>query len=100
MDGIMEVILLHLLVHVGQKVVIGHTDNQLHPYSLRVFESPINLRLTLHVNRSHSIACHLMGGTLRMESLDLLVRAVERQMEILDAEVMNVQALQGLEGRL
>ena len=96
----MEIIFLDLLVHVRQQLIVRNTDDQLHPNPFSVLECPVDLRLALHVNRPDGITGHAIRGALLMKRPDLLIRTVERQMEILDAKIMNVQTSQGRQRRL
>ena len=93
MDRIMEIIFFYFLIHIRQQLIIRNTDNQLHSYPFGIFESPVDLRLALHVNWSHGITGNAEFGTTGMESLDLFVRTIQWQMEILDTQIMDIQSL-------
>ena len=47
----------------------------------------------VHVYRSHAVAGDAMVGALPLESVDFRLRRLDRQVEVLDTEVMNVQRL-------
>ena len=94
MDRIIEVVLFHFLVHIGQKFVIRYADNRFHAYSFRIFKTTIYFSLALHIDRTDSISSHTIRSAFVMESLDLIVIAIQRQVKILDTKIMNIQTLQ------
>ena len=100
MDRIVEVILFHFLIHIRKQFVIGYAHNQLHPYAFRILETTVNFRFTLHIYRTNSIAGNIMSSTFLMKCLDLFFVTIQRQMEILNAKIMNIESLQCLQSSI
>lgn len=99
-DGQTDVVLADFLLDVIQELVVGNTYQHLDTYALGVLEGSVHLGLRLHVDGSYTIACDAIFGQFLVEGSYLLVGTVEGEMEILDAEVVDIQLLHGLEGLL
>ena len=70
--------------------LIGNADQKLHAQTAREFKLRTELGGVLHVDGAESVGHHGLRGTFRLERRDVGVRRRERQMEVLDAEVVDV----------
>lgn len=97
-DGQTDVVLADFLLDVIQELVVGNTYQHLDPHTLGVQEGTVDFCFAFHIDRPYAIAGDTVFGQLLVEGGYLLVGAVEGEMEILDAEVVDIQLLHGLEG--
>ena len=97
-DGIFDFrIFLDFLVHVRQQLVGRYAKHHLGTHSAGIGKRLVHLFLRILIDRTHAVARHPIFRTLGMESLYLLIRSIQRQVEILDAEIMDITLLQCLE---
>ena len=73
--------------------LIGNAHHGLHADPLRELEGLPGLILRVHVHRTEPVSRHAVIGALLLERGDLHVCRGERQMEVLDAQVVHVEAL-------
>ena len=82
-----------LLLPVHHAVLVGHGHEHLHAHGLGVVEIPARLVL-LEVDRPHAVARDAVVGALLVERADVRRRRLERQVEVLDAQVVDIERLQ------
>ena len=71
-----------------------NAHHRLHADALGELERLLGLFLRIHIDRAETIAGDAVIGALLLELRDLRIRGLERQVEVLDAEVLHVKALQ------
>ena len=106
MDGEADVHLLDLLFDAVECLIVGrrhaplagHAHHEFHADGLSIGEGAVHLFHGVHVDGSHAIARDIGRLQLLMESGYLLGIGIERQMEVLDAEIVNAHPLHEGEG--
>ena len=101
MDGIADASLLDLLLHTVEHILLRggitpcawHTHDEVHSHSAGVCEGLVHGCRIFHVYGAYGIACHTSRCKLLLECRYLLGIGIERQMEILDAEVVDINPL-------
>ena len=78
-------------------LLVRHGDDGFHADCLGVVERALAFVVRRHVDRAHAVAGHAEVGALLLEGVDLRLRGFDRQVEVLDAEVMKVELLHKLE---
>ena len=88
-----EAHLLLLAVDLHLLLLGRHRHDRLHADGRRVVERLLRLLVRSHVDRPHAVARDAVVLALLLELGDLRRRGVERQVEVLDAEVVDIQRL-------
>ena len=78
-------------------LLVRHGDDGLHADRLGVVERTLAVVVSGHVDRTHAVAGHAEVGALLLEGVDFRLSRFDRQVEVLDAEVVQVELLHQLE---